>query len=428
MRVALIVGGGVPNPAASGGAVTAWTVMSHLLDEGHEVGVYVLRDPELYDPTATAASDRREQVRARGARVVEVVSGSTTFFRGLPRSPLARVRRAWRPEDEALYPNLVDRDAVRAAVADLGADVAFVYHFDSLAASRDLDVPRLAALGDPPHLSALYRFRDELPHPRAFRRVVRLQAQIRRQPRLLVRYLNECAASGAFAAHHAAWLRDRGALACEYLRTPVPDAVGDRWRSERDRLRSDRPRILLVGHLKGIVTLDGLRIFARDVLPRLERALGEDGFEARIVGGYEAPAELARALDRPSVRFLGHVEDPGEEFGSASVMLVPNSIPLGVRVRILTGLSYGACIVSHKANVRGIPELGHGDNALLGSSGEHLARAVLDALASDELRRRLEDGARRTYERWFAPPVAARRIEQLLERIARPRTVASAAS
>jgi glycosyltransferase involved in cell wall biosynthesis len=421
VRIAVVVSGGVPNPAASGGAVTAWTVMTHLLAEGHEVGVVALRDPEHYDPTDASDETRVAAARDAGAEVVQLVSGSTAAFRSLPRGPAARLRRAWRPRDEELYPHLVDRGAVRGAAAHLGAEVAFVYHFEALAASRDLDVPRFAAVGDPPHLSALYRFRDELPHPRALRRVVRLQTQIRHQPPLLVRFLAECEAYGAFAAHHAAWLRSQGAKACEYLRTPVPDP------GPGERVVTEKPRILLVGHLKGIVTLDGLRIFAREILPRLEAELGADGFEARILGGYEPPDELADALDRPAVRLLGHVEDPADEFRSAAVMLVPNSIPLGIRVRIVTGFAYGTCVVSHRANAHGIPELAHGWNALLGASGAELAAAVTRAIADDHLRRQLEAGARRTYEEAFAPPVAAGRIAEILTRIATRPGVATAA-
>jgi glycosyltransferase involved in cell wall biosynthesis len=193
-----------------------------------------------------------------------------------------------------------------------------------------------------------------------------------------------------------------------------------------EQVASTKPRILLVGHLKGIVTLDGLRIFAREVLRALEDALGEDGFEARIMGGYDPPPELAEPLSRPAVRLLGHVEEPGEEFRSATVMLVPNSIPLGVRVRILTGFSYGACIVSHRANAQGIPELEDGRNALLADSGAGLAQAVLDAVADPERRARLGGGARSTYEAAFAPPVAAARIANTLERIARAQTLAPA--
>jgi glycosyltransferase involved in cell wall biosynthesis len=423
VKIALVVSGGAPNPTASGGALTAWTVMHHLLDRGNEVTVVALRDPEHFEPTGVDETERVARVRAAGADVVSVVSSSTEYFRTRPRRPLDRIRRAFDPLDEELQPHLVDAPAVTRAVDDLGADAAWVYHWEALAATRGSETPRFAAVGDPPLLSAWYRFRELLPHPRALRRVNRLQAMARREPRLLVRLLNECAASGAFAAHHAASLRSRGAERCEYLRTPVPDPG-------TLAAPAGKPRILLVGHLKGVVTLDGLRRFADGILPRLEAELGADGFEVRIAGGYEPPADLARKLDRPSIRFLGHVEGAEEEFIQAHVLLVPNSISLGVRVRIITSFSFGTCVVSDIANTKGIPELEHERNALIGTTPDDLAASVLRVLRDDALRERLGRGGRETYERAFAPPVAAGTIAATLERIARPatRTTARAAS
>jgi glycosyltransferase involved in cell wall biosynthesis len=277
-------------------------------------------------------------------------------------------------------------------------------------------------VGDPPQLSHLYRFRQELPHPRALRRALRLQAQLRLQPRLLVRLLNGADASGAFAAHHAHWLRRRGARACRYLHTPVPDATGPGWREQREAALAERPTVLLVGHLKGVVTLEGLRRFAKDVLPRLDA----EGFEIRVAGGYDPPPDLARAFDRPSVTLLGHVEGADDEFRRAHVLLVPNAIPLGIRVRIVTGWSLGACVVSHDANARGIPELAHERNALLGGTGKDLAAAVVRAVQEPELRKRLEAEGRATYERAFAPPVAAGEIAELLEGLVPARASAAA--
>jgi glycosyltransferase involved in cell wall biosynthesis len=420
MRVALVVSGGVPNPTASGGALTAWTVLVHLLERGHEVSVVALRDPEHFEPTSTPEAERVRTVRALGADVIELVSSSSDYFRTLERGPLDKLRRAFRPLDEELQPHLVDAPVVRAAVAETGADVAFVYHWEALSATTGLGIPRFGAVGDPPQLSYWYRFREELPNPRALRRVVRLQAQLRLQPGLLVRLLNECDASGAFAAHHAAWLRKRGARDCRYLHTPVPDVAGSEWRDQKDRTLAERPTVLLVGHLKGVVTLEGLERFAKDVLPRLER----EGFEVRIAGGYEPPPELARAFARPCVRFLGHVEGVEDEFRRAHALVVPNAIPLGVRVRIVTGWSLGTCVVSHTANANGIPELQHESNALLGGSGEALAEEILRAVRDSALRQRLEAGGRATYERAFAPPVAAGEIADVLESLVPAQTLA----
>ncbi len=404
MRIALLVGGAPPNPTTGGGAVTAWTVMSQLLDFGHDVSVIVLADPEH-----VTAPEREQHVRDRGAKVITVPSRAPAVFEALPRHVGARVRRAVDPPPETLYPTLADRGAVRDAVNGSGAEAAFVYHFEALAASRDVAVPRFAAVGDPPQLSALYHFRRGLP---SLRGLTRLQAQLRRQPRLLVQMLNECAASGAFAAHHAAWLRRAGASGCEYLRTPVPDP------GPTNRREADVPRILLVGHLKGAVTLEGLQRFASGVLPRLEDALGPEGFEVRLAGGYDPPPQLARLLDRPSVRLLGHVEDAAPEFLSAQVMLVPNSITLGIRVRIITAFAYGSCIVTDRANTLGIPELEHERNALVAHTPDGLARETLRALSDETLRARLGTGARETYERAFQPRVSVGRIADTLERIA----------
>jgi glycosyltransferase involved in cell wall biosynthesis len=374
----------------------------------------VLVDPELYDPTGVGTEERVERVREAGADVVLVPSQSAAYFRSLPRAAAHRLRRSWHPSDEELYPNLVDAPAVGRIVDELAPDAALVYHFEMLAASRGLSAPRFAAVGDPPHLSASHRFREQLPSPRALRGVVRLQAQLRHQPGLLVRFLNECEAAGAFAAHHAEWLRRRGAAGCRYLHTPVPDpgpptATGG---------TAERPTILLVGHMKGVVTLEGLRLFANGILPRLERELGADGFDVRIAGGYDPPADLARALDRPSVRMLGHVEGAEDEFRAAHVLVVPNSIELGIRVRVVTGFSFGSCIVSHDANARGIPELQHGRSALLGDSPDALALEVLRALRDADLRQTLGAGARETYERHFTPAVAVGELAETLERVA----------
>jgi glycosyltransferase involved in cell wall biosynthesis len=119
------------------------------------------------------------------------------------------------------------------------------------------------------------------------------------------------------------------------------------------------------------------------------------------------------------VRLLGHLEQPDEELKTADALLVPSRIPLGIRVRIVTAFSYGCPVVTHESSRLGIPELDHGRNALVGRSGRDLAEAFLRLVSDAELKERLERGGRETYERWFAPRVAAGRIAAMLERIVR---------
>lgn len=416
MRLAVVIGAGLPNPTTGGGALTAYTTTRWLVDQGHDVTVVAAVDPAYADPTGAEARARIAHLEEVGAKVIALASRSAQQLR---RS--GSLRRAWRPHDEELYPYLRDVDQVREAVGGVKPDAVFVYHFEGLAASRDLDAPRYAGVGDPTHLPTSYHWRL---HPKradleTLRRLNNVQAIRRNLPPLMARLLNECEGQGAFAAHHAEDLRRLGVTACEYLRTPVPDPVGAAWRSHRDRGEAkERPTVLLVGHMRGAVTVDGLRIFIREVLPRLESELGETGFEVRIVGGYDPPPDVDAALRRPSVVRLGHVDGADAEFEAADVLLVPTSIPLGIRVRVITGFSFGSCIVTHSANSLGIPELEHERNALVAGSGAELAEETLRIFRDRDLKRRLEAGARATFERAFAPPVAAAHIERRLAEIA----------
>jgi O-antigen biosynthesis protein len=138
------------------------------------------------------------------------------------------------------------------------------------------------------------------------------------------------------------------------------------------------------------------------------------------VGDHEPPPHLRDALSRPNVRFVGHVERAADEFQAADALLVPTPIRLGARVRILTAFSHGCPVVAHDANALGIPELVDGDNVLLGTTAAELADAAVRLLADESLRRTLARRGRETYERFFAPPVAAAAIEERLRAIAAP--------
>jgi len=435
VNVAVVIAGVVPSPDSSGSALTVWTIVRYLLEQRHGVGVVVLLDKAHEDP-GTGFDQRLADLRALGVEVRVVSSRSGELYERMNVDLRSRLGRIWRPSDEELFPALTDARSVAAAVAELAPDVAYVYGWEAVAATRTLRarIPRFATVVDPPHLSLLYRWRARPSRlgRDAITGLIRLQGRLRHQPRLMVELLNECEASANLAAHHAAWLRKRGAAGCEYLRTPVEDRPGSGWRDARERRSDNRPRLLLIGHLRGISTQDGLDLFAESVLPRLEAALGPDGFEARLAGGYEAPLDLRAALDRPSVRFLGHLRQPDEEFSAAVGLVVPTSIPLGTRVRIISAFSFGCPVVAHEANAKGIPELSDGDNVLLGRSGAELADGFVHLVRDAELRERLGTRGRETYERFFAPPIAGARVEDTLRRISlarrRPSDPASVAA
>ncbi len=166
----------------------------------------------------------------------------------------------------------------------------------------------------------------------------------------------------------------------------------------------------LLGGLQGTATRLGLQFFADQVLPRLNRMTSLPPFEVHVIGGGELPSEAQNLVKSPLVKRRGYVENIVPELSSTDVFLVPTPIPLGIRVRVLTALSYGVCIVAHQANASGIPELVHDQNSLLSSSPQQMTEHIVRALTDANLRDRLSEGARRTYEENFSEETAAQRI------------------
>jgi glycosyltransferase involved in cell wall biosynthesis len=107
------------------------------------------------------------------------------------------------------------------------------------------------------------------------------------------------------------------------------------------------------------------------------------------------------------------------EFLAADLMIVPTNIPLGIRVRVVTAWSFGCPIVAHRANAAGIPEMQDGVNALLADTDVELADAVSRALGDEALLRRLSEGGRRTFEKWFSESAAGQAIVDEMEKVAR---------
>ena len=127
--------------------------------------------------------------------------------------------------------------------------------------------------------------------------------------------------------------------------------------------------------------------------------------------------EFRRGLDHPAVRLRGQITDPAEEFFAADVLLAPNPTVTGASARILSGLTFGNCIVAHTDSLVGIPELADGENSLLATTGPEHAQAVLRVLYDAGLRERLGDAARSLFERAFDAPVAAGRLVREIEQL-----------
>jgi hypothetical protein len=299
------------------------------------------------------------------------------------------------------------------------ADAVLLYHWDCVATLHGWrGIPKLGVVGDPWHLPALRSWQHTRPRLLSlnyWKRTLAVTAGRWLQPRAMARLLEDCDACGTFQYAETEAFRRMGVTNCAYYRTAVsyPAPAGE---APQPTQAIVQPRTILLGpsNLEATSTRHGLMLFATEILPVLERELGPDGFCVRVVGEGNPPLELARLLPRSSVVLTGRIEPPDDEFRRCAVQLVPTPFVLGIRVRIITGMAFGCCIVAHRSEAANIPELVDGRNCFLADTGAALAMKIVAALRQPALRKEIGRNARRDYENQFAPPVAVKPVLQTL--------------
>jgi glycosyltransferase involved in cell wall biosynthesis len=410
MRIAFVMGG-IPSLGHSGSTIAAWAIVEELLAAGHDVTAVLLPEAALVDESTPGRLAALERL---GARVTVLDIPPPPSRSGRWRGRAAFIRSLLAPRDDELFPAVRAAPTAREALADVDAFLAF--GIEAIAATARLETAGLAVLSHPPGVSRRLRLRYQ--PPRALAGKVGERAFLAHADRRTASLLRRFASVGVFSEHHAAWARRRGVRAW-YAHYPLPDLAGPKWRAHRAAGKPNpKRRILMIGHLRGIGTISGLHLFVPEILPRLSEELGPDGFEVHIVGDHEPPAEFRDGLRHPAVRLRGRIDDPAEEFFAADLLLAPNPTTTGASARILSGFTFGCCVVAHTDSLVGIPELRDGENSLLAGDGPRLAEASLRALGDPTLRERLGDGGRALYERTFSPPVAAGRLVSELEGLA----------
>ena len=127
----------------------------------------------------------------------------------------------------------------------------------------------------------------------------------------------------------------------------------------------------MVGHLQGTVTISSL-IFLEKLIRKYEEFYYKK-IKFNIVGGNKLSKINKNLSDKKClINFFGESFDINYYYQKNNILLVPNEIDIGIRVRIITGLSFGAIIVTHSSNLKGIPELKNNFNCFIFSNENEL--------------------------------------------------------
>lgn len=329
------------------------------------------------------------------------------------------IRRALSSDPELFFPAFALREEMARRVSAYDSEVVFqLWSSPALAACADVERPVFAYYGNPDHRAMSAR----LKHPELFdvpletiknrARVKLLKLANERQKQANVELMASATWSANVCATDAEFFADHG----------HPDAfyIQNMWAKSDLDLPTPEPENKLVGNMGGLYATGntfGMWFLATEVLPALDRHLGTS-YSVHIYGAGKPTTKVRAALEHPRVRIRGFVDDINAELRSAKVFLLMNNNNrdfIAGHTRVLHVWSLGCCLVAHRNMALAMPEVVHGENALLGQTGEEIAELVARALADEDLRARIAAGGRETFERKFLPPIVMRRVVERIE-------------
>ncbi|MEO7083223.1 MAG: glycosyltransferase [Gemmatimonadaceae bacterium] len=409
--------------------MTCWAAIAALHAAGHEIDLYLLEEG-----TDTGNTPERRALLDPYVRRIHSMPmptdedvlrdrGSTSLW--------SRIRdRLVAPPMDVLFPAFTLRDLFAEQFKAHPVDLVFCYHWSAAAATHGLHpAPKMIATGDLWHRPSVARWELMKREPTFtyLKATMSTFVEARHRIRGMITLLNDGDDVGSFGRFDAGWLRRHGAANSRHFLTPIEDAAGDDWAAHRtDGSRKKFKIITAISNLQSTSTRSAMSFVATELIPALERELGRDAFEVHVIGTGTPPPEMTALLPRPDIVIRGYVADIHAEFNSADVVLQPTPVFLGFRVRIITASSFGCCVVAHENDAINMPEMITEQNVLLANNGPDMVRALLRVYRDPPLRRRLGEGARKTYEEFFHPRVAGARLVQEMEQLAVARRASSA--
>lgn len=170
-----------------------------------------------------------------------------------------------------------------------------------------------------------------------------------------------------FCAHHYKEKIKKKIIHTNYYRVPIinPEKI-----IKYEINIKDVNKILLIGDLTGTVTISSL-IYLQKFLKN-SNSIDKEYFEINIFGDGKLKSSLKDLNNYKFIKFRGVSNNISDEFDNMSILLVSNDIKVGMRVRIITAISYGLVVLTHSSNLTGIPELEHNRNVLVFNSFSEL--------------------------------------------------------
>jgi polysaccharide biosynthesis protein PslH len=179
--------------------------------------------------------------------------------------------------------------------------------------------------------------------------------------------------------------------------------------------------LVFVGSMDWDPNEDGIVWFLRDVYPRIREAVPNASIS--VVGRNPSSHLRAIAARESGVKVTGWVSDVRPHLAQAEVVVVPLRVGGGTRIKIPEAMAMGKAVVATPVGAEGLPFC-DGREIRIAAQSEEFAQAVVDILRDPSLRTSIGTQARRQVATQYSWDAVVDTLEEILEQVTRPRTLA----
>jgi glycosyltransferase involved in cell wall biosynthesis len=174
-----------------------------------------------------------------------------------------------------------------------------------------------------------------------------------------------------------------------------------------------RAHLVFTGSMDWLPNEDGMTYFVRDILPRIREA--EPEATLSIIGRAPTPA-VQRLGEEAGVEVTGRVDDVRPHIAAGSVYVVPLRIGGGTRLKIFEAMGMAKAVVSTTVGAEGLP-VTSGRDVIIADEPARFAQAVVRLIRDGEMRRQIEQEARRLVVERYDWSAVAEDFETALARV-----------
>jgi glycosyltransferase involved in cell wall biosynthesis len=179
--------------------------------------------------------------------------------------------------------------------------------------------------------------------------------------------------------------------------------------------------LLFVGNFTHEPNVDGVRYFAREILPLI--VVRRPDVRVQIVGVH-APADITSTASQ-HMDIVGHVQDLESYARKSSISIAPLRFGAGLKGKVGEAMAWGLPVVTTSVGAEGYGAT-PGTDILIGDTPGEFADAIVKLMNDAELRSRLSQNGRALIQRRFSEDALRPHIFDVFDRVLsrRPKRVA----